>query len=166
MRLSDHGLAVEVSRGWDARIFRRPESTASVPAAPGAPSPAPLSGWTEPILHLANFPLPENRGDYGSGAVNVMGADHVFVALVEFGPASADTEMFSVRGMPSFRPGDLTRQTMQRPIPGMAGAQRFFHTSNRAFCLYAVIGSFSRRSLAAPVLNRALSGITIGPRPS
>lgn len=166
MLLSDHGLSVDVGRGWDARIFRRPESAVLVPSAPGAPlGPAPQSGWTEPVVHLANFGLPEERGDYGSGAVNVMGGDHVFIALVEFGPASAGTAMFSADGLPRLRPGELTRQSMQRPTPGMAGVQRFFHAGQRAFCLYAVIGSFSRRSVLTAVLNGALAGITIGDRP-
>ena len=169
MILRDHGLAVEVPRGWDARIFRRPESAIAVPSAPEAPdAPAPQSGWTDPILHLANFALPEQRGDYGSGAVNLMGASHVFIALVEFGPASAGTAMFSASGMPRLRAASLATQTMQRPIPGMAGVQRFFHVGAppeaRAFCCYAVIGSFARRSVLAPVLNAALAGIDIGAR--
>lgn len=45
----------------------------------------PMSGLVEPVLHLANFALPEGRGDYGSGAVEVMRGGNVFIALVVVG---------------------------------------------------------------------------------
>ena len=50
------------------------------------------------------------------------------------------------------------------PIPGMAGTQRFFSVSGRAFCLYAVIGSASRRPVLVSRLNDALSTLRISPR--
>ena len=71
MRLAHQGLAVVTPRGWDARIFRR-----QPPARPARSRC--------PILHAADFPLPAVRGDYGSGAVEIMGPNHVFLSLIEF----------------------------------------------------------------------------------
>ena len=46
-------------------------------------------------------------------------------------------------------------------VPGQAGLQAFFHVGSRAFCLYAVIGSYSLRAVLVPELNRVLSGLSI-----
>jgi len=160
--LRAHGLSVAVPRGWDARIFRRDESDVMSPAAPetGAAN-VPRSGVTTPVVHLASFALPEGRGDYGSGAVGLMRAHDVFVALVEFGPESVGTPLFAPAGRPRFRAGELSETIMQRPIAGMAGAQRFFTLEGRAFCCYAVVGSSARRSSLVGVVNDALAGITV-----
>lgn len=162
MILGAHGISVDVPRGWDARIFRRVESDVSAPAAPDSDAVAvPLSGLTTPVLHLASFALPEGRGDYGSGAVGRMRSSDVFVALVEFGPESAGTALFGSAGMPRFRSADVSESIMQRPVAGMAGAQRFFTAAGRPFCAYAVVGSFTRRSSLVSVINGALERVTI-----
>jgi hypothetical protein len=163
VKLRAHGIAVHVPRGWDGRIFRRSESP--VPAAPGVGiADVPTGGWTAPVLHLGSFGLPDDRGDYGSGAVNRMRRDDVFVALVEFGPESVGTAMFARAGLPRLRARELTTATMQRPIPDMGGAQHFCTVAGRPFCVYAVIGSLARRSALVGVLNDALAGVTISPR--
>jgi hypothetical protein len=134
------------------------------PSAPGtAAATVPTSGVTTPVLHLASFGLPEGRGDYGSGAVNLMTSRDVFLALVEFGPDSVGTPLFAPSGVPRLRASELLESVMQRPVPGMAGAQRFFTVSGRAFCSYAVVGSVARRSTLVGLLNGALSGITVAP---
>ena len=58
MKLASHGLTVDVPQGWDARIYRRPQA--------------------EPNLHAANFPLPTDDGDFGSGALSTMGPLHSY----------------------------------------------------------------------------------------
>ena len=64
---------------WEGRIFRRAEPTAVSPRRPGTPprTAAARTGWpgeqTQPVVHLANFALPAQRGDYGSGAVEIDG---------------------------------------------------------------------------------------------
>lgn len=165
MILDDHGITIDVPPGWDARIFRRPESTV---VAPGIVDPArpgvPRSGWTAPVAHLGNFALPEDRGDYGSGAVNVMLARHVFIALVEFGSESVGTAMFRASGLPRLRPVDFDPNAMQRPLPGMGGVQRFLVSHDRAFCLYAVVGSMRRRATLTPLVNRGIAAIGIASR--
>jgi hypothetical protein len=162
VRLAAHGISVVVPRGWDARIFRRAESP--VAAAPGVDAwDVPRSGFTAPILHLASFGLPDDRGDYGSGAVDVMAGDDVFLALVEFGPESVGTPMFAHAGLPRLRGRDITAASMQRPAPHRGGVQHFCTVSGRAFCCYAVVGSLARRSALAGVLDDALAGIAIDP---
>ena len=170
MILRAHGLSVVVPRGWDGRIFRRDESAVTSPAGLGSGSESgvasvgvPQSGRTMPVMHLANFALPENRGDYGSGAVNLMRPRDVFVAMLEFGPESVGTPLFAPAGLPALRADDLTSETMQHPVATMGGAQRFFTVSGRAFCTYAVVGSLARRSSLVAMLNDALSGVTVGP---
>lgn len=165
MILQAQGLAVDVPRGWDGRIFRRAESDVMSPAAPGTDAAiVPRSGVTTPVLHLANFPLPEGRGDYGSGAVGLMRSTNVFLALVEFGPESAGTPLFAAEGLPRLRAAELSESVMQRPIPGMGGAQRFFTVAGRPFCAYAVVGSLLRRSSSVALLNTALGRITVSAR--
>lgn len=162
MKLSAHGLTVDVPRGWDARIFQRAESDVMSPSSPDTDSPTvPQSGVTTPVLHLANFPLPDNRGDYGSGAVGLMRSTNVFLALVEFGSESLGTPLFAAAGLPRLRATELSETIMQRPIPGMGGAQRFFTVAGRPFCSYAVVGSLVRRSSSVALLNGALARIDV-----
>lgn len=158
--LSDHGIAVTVPSGWDARLFQRAEIEVATPGDPDTP----VGGFTSPILHLGNFDLPTVRGDYGSGAVDIMGPDHVFVALVEFAADSVGQPMFNGRGLPQLRGSDFAPATMQRPTPPRSGAQRFFVEQGRAFCLYAVIGSHTRRQILAPHVAAAVAAIVVSPR--
>ena len=78
--------------GWEGRIAQRAgaptaQTLAGRSVAPDGIGPA---GSTEershPIAHLANFALPENRGDFGCGAVDVMGAGDVLVVPVRVRP--------------------------------------------------------------------------------
>ena len=164
MILTGFGLSVTVPRGWDARLYRRPEAAVASPYAEASPgTPVPQSGWTTPVVHLANFALPEQRGDYGSGAVNLMKGSNVFIALVEFGPESLGAAMFRGTGMPRFRANEISAQAMQRPIAGMGGAQRFFTASGRPFCCYAVVGSLAAKSVLVRSINEALAGISADP---
>jgi hypothetical protein len=165
MILRGHGFTVTVPRGWDARIFQRTESEVMSPAAPGTgASLVPRSGITTPVVHLASFALPEGRGDYGSGAVNLMRSRDVFLALVEFGPESVGTPLFAPSGAPRFRAGELSEAVMQRPIAGLAGAQRFCTIAGRPFCAYAVVGSVARRSSLVAEVNRAVGAVAVEPR--
>ncbi len=132
MRVAHQGLAVSTPRGWDARIYRRPAARAGE--------------VTRPILHCADFPLPSTRGDYGSGAVEVMGPAHVFLSLIEFDGADAGQGIFDKPRPTRLTAGDFGPNQLQRILPGQAGAQFFFTERGRAFCLYVVIGSYDRRA--------------------
>jgi hypothetical protein len=146
-RMRAHGIALDVPQGWEARINRRP------PTEPGE--------TTHAILHAASFPLPSRRGDFGSGAVDRMRADDAFVALVEYDAASAHTPLFERRGLPHPGAADFDPRGLQRTLPGQSGAQWFFHTGDRAFCLYVVLGSHTRRARLVPHVHTLLDNLSI-----
>lgn len=147
-RFQASGIALELPRGWEAQIRRAGMSSGSLQAA-GADVAAPGHGS---VLHAASFPLPAERGDYGSGAVEVMGGSDVLVCLLEHEPEAAATELFRRVGLPRLDPSQFSPQTMQRAIAGMAGTQHFFQVAGRPFCLYVVVGSYRTRG---PLVRRA-----------
>lgn len=123
MRLAAHGIALELPRGWHGRIFRRA----------GAP----------PTVHAANFELPPDDGDFGSGATERMPDGGAFLALKEY---EAGPRLHAGQGL--FESGSIplpldTRQFGPRRLQvgrrGQAGMQHFFTASGRPFCLYAVV---------------------------
>lgn len=136
-----------------------PEVFSEAEAAEAADDP----GTENPVTHLANFPLPPIRGDYGSGAVERMGPTDILVCLVEFDAEAAATELFATTGIPEFTAGDFSPNTMQRTIAGMCGAQAFFTVAGRAFSAYVVLGSFARRAALVPTVNELLADLEIEP---
>jgi hypothetical protein len=145
--VSRFGITVDLLPGWEAAIYER------VPDA---------GETTHPILHVGSFGLPPARGDYGRGAVDVMGPADGFLALLEFHPAAAGTALFAQRPRPRQLSMDMfSGMTLQRMIEGQAGAQAFFAEGARAFCLYTVLGSAPLAGLIVPSLNRILSTLRI-----
>jgi hypothetical protein len=157
-RLAAFGLAADPPSGWDGEVYRRdPQLPDGVSALFGA------AEVTMPILHLANFPLPSVRGDYGGGAVELMGRGGVFISLLEHPPEEGRTAMFSEDGIPwPMSGGDFDPQQMQRTIGGQAGCQRFFTHEGRAFCLYVAIGNYTTRAVLVREVNRALATVDLG----
>ncbi len=154
-RLAAHGVSIDVPAGWEAELSTQPDPSTLDPAAD--PLPAPLV-----VLHAANFSLPAERGDYGSGAVEIMDRNGIFAALVEFDGASAASALFSGEGVPTrLAADDFAPDQLNVAVPGQSGQQRFFCVGARPFCLYAVIGSHSRRGVLVAELNRVLSGLSI-----
>jgi hypothetical protein len=150
--LTRHGLGVQLLPGWEGGIYRRPASSEYT---------------THPVLHAGNFALPIDRGDFGSGAVDVMGPDDVFIVLIEYHPDSTAGSLFAREDMPRVLPPEaFSPNTLQRAIPGQAGAQRFFSHAGRAFCLYVVLGSYRRRFALSAMVNRVLPLISIDELPS
>ena len=118
-----------------------------------------------PIVHLANFALPEDRGDFGSGAVDVMDERHVLIVLFEYGPECANTELFARQGLPTkLTPNMFSASALQRTLKGQAGCQLWFTEANRAFCLYTVLGRQSAAARVLPGANATLSATRISPR--
>jgi hypothetical protein len=145
--ITAYDLAINLPPGWDGAIYRR-EPTAQE--------------TTSPVVHAATFPLPARRGDFGSGAVELMGPRDVFVALVEYQPESARTALFALQGIPApLRVTDFSPTALQRTIPGQAGVQRFFSQYGRAFCLYVVLGSFANRDALVPLASTVIQGLVI-----
>jgi hypothetical protein len=135
MRLAHQGLAVTTPNGWDARIYKRAAQKGEV---------------TMPVLHAADFPLPAVIGDYGSGAVEIMGPHHVFLSLIEFDPADAASPLFAHERPTRITAGEFGPDKLQRGLLGQAGAQFFFTDRGRPFCLYVVIGSWNGRDALVP----------------
>ena len=153
--LAAHGVSIEVPAGWEAELSLQPDPSTLDPAA--EPLPTPLV-----VLHAANFSLPAERGDYGSGAVEAMDRNGIFAALVEFDSASAASALFSREGVPTrLAANDFAPDQLNIAVPGQSGVQQFFRVGSRPFCLYVVMGSHSRRGVLVPELNRVLSGLSI-----
>lgn len=143
-----HGLAVDTLPGWEARIFRHQ-------AADPRES-------TRPIVHMANFALPRERGDFGGGVTDRMGPGDVFVTLFEYGPESTGKPLFAHQGRPKLNARRFSPAALQRTLPGQSGCQLFFTEAGRPFCLYVVIGSHARVPALVDQVERALARVNVG----
>ncbi|HEX6392523.1 MAG TPA: hypothetical protein VFZ97_03720 [Acidimicrobiales bacterium] len=148
-RIEAMGLAVVPPSGWEATIYRRP-------ARP--------EERTFPVVHAATVPIPSERGDYGGGLVEMLGASDVFVSLLEFGPDAAGSALFrSAAAIPGLTPDAFRPRQLQRVIRGQAGVQRFVTVRGRAFCLYAVIGSIANRVPLTARANQLIGSFSVQP---
>lgn len=149
-RLRGAGISVDVPEGWEATLT-------------GGGFPLLAQGSKEPtLLHLGSFPLPEDRGSFGSGAVELMAPGDVMIVLFEYGPESADTPLFSAQGIPRrLDPGLFDRDALQHGVPGQSGLQQFFTHRGRAFCLYVVLGSHLDRAQLVGRVNSVLETLEI-----
>ena len=147
MRLSSSGLSVDVPTGWEARVRRQ------------TPSRAGRAG--NAVLHLCTRPMPTDRGDFGTGVVDLLGADDVFVSLFEYDREEAGSELFSEQGLPVVRPSEFSPNGTQRPLPGQSGGQWFFTLNGRPFCLFVVLGSHGRRNAGAARATALLSQLDV-----
>jgi len=181
--LSGWGITVDVPGHWEGRLFNRPVPTAEftgtdpseLDASPDGSAQRQLSGpeakagaigWrgerTAPVLHMANFGLGSERGDFGSGAVGTMGPRHAFVALLEYGPELAGTALFAPRrGIPRPRQAEFSPDCLQRRLPGQLGYQRFFTVGSRALCLFVVLGSAGHAGTLVGDVNTTLDGVQV-----
>ncbi len=168
MRLIGHGLAVDLPVRWEGTIGRRPADPGGARVAAGAArtmAPALAEEQLLPVAHLATFPLPGDRGDFGSGAVDVMTADDAFLAVVEYGPECAGTPLFAVLPrLPQLKVGQFGPARLQRVQKGQAGAQVFCTVGGRAFCVYAVVGASGRAAALAREVNAVLAATEVEPR--
>jgi hypothetical protein len=177
MDLSGYGINTTLPAGWEGRIMKRAEPGAGEGGGPSPKFATPTSGdqaflaagrasseRTYPVVHLANFAIPDDRGDFGSGAVELMSTDNLFITLFEFGPESVGQPMFATQGMPrNLTAADFKPNMLQRTIEGQSGFQEFFTENGRAFCLFIAIGSHSNRLALANKANAALATIVIDP---
>ena len=149
-RLESAGIGVEVPPGWEGSIS-------------GGRFPLLENGANQPtLLHLGSFPLPPHRGSFGSGAVELMNSQDVLMILFEYGPESADTPLFAMRGIPRpLAPDEFERDNLQRTLLGQSGLQRFFTEKSRPFCLYVVLGSHIDRAVLVNRVNVVLATLEI-----
>jgi hypothetical protein len=147
--LARHGITVDLPRGWEASIHWRD----------------PLEGEsTHPVLHAGTFPLPRQRGDFGSNAVDQMLSDDVFVVVLEYHQDSSNSALFEHKGVPtSVDAAMFSTSTLQKMLPNHAGTQIFFTEGGRAFCLYIVLGSYKDRERLVRKVNTLLPRIHIEP---
>lgn len=157
--LSNGGVSVGLPTGWEGEIYNRtPEFDGRSLGGPSGDV-----GVERNVIHLANFALPPERGDFGSGAVELMNSGALMVMLLEHGPESVDTPLFAHSGVPQLSADDFHPQQMQRTLQGQSGRQVFFNVNGRAFCLYVVLGSHRQRSVLVPLVNEVLSSLVIEP---
>lgn len=140
-----HGLQITRPDRWEGRLYRR-----------DAEGEAGAGESNNPVLHLGNFALPPGRGDFGTGAVEVMGPAHAFVSLVEYDREEAGRPLFAAVGRPRLTLRDFAANALQRRLPGQLGCQRFFTENGRPFCLYVVLGS---REHAADLLDQVQAAL-------
>lgn len=166
MRMDALGVGIDLPVGWEGEIYQRG----------GAALQGFGSGWvrdgdeirslaggetSRSVTHLANFPLPPQRGDYGSGAVELMRTGDLLVILFEFEPSSRDSALFASHGVPTVQAADFAHNQLQRTLPGQSGVQYFFQASGRTFCLYVVLGDHRTAEAAADEVNALLSGLSL-----
>lgn len=152
MKVEAPGIRVELPTGWEADIDGGASETI-----------AGTESVRTPRAHLANFPLPVERGDFGSGAVEQMIDGDALVCLLEESSEAVGSRLHELVGIPRLRAADFSPNAMQRPLAGQSGTQKFFHTEGRAFVLYVVMGSHTSRRTVVEDVNRVLDGITILP---
>jgi hypothetical protein len=147
-----HGIGAGLPSGFEGRIFRREGNGIEV---------------TNAVAQFATFALPDEVGDFGGGAVNLMGGDDIFAVLFEYGAESIGTRLFARPGIPRQLTGDdFQPQVLRRGLTGQAGTQWFFTESGRPFTFYAVLGSHARRSVLVPRVNQLLAGLRVDAAPA
>jgi hypothetical protein len=147
------GIRAELPRGWEGALRRSRPDPDGVEAA-AAPDP--------PVLHACTFALPSDRGDFGSGAVELMADDDTFVALLEYDREEVGSALFAARGLPRrLDPRHFHPRSLQRVLPGQAGWQHFFTDHGRAFCLYVVLGAHDDAHRQVRRVEQLLAGIRI-----
>lgn len=142
MRLAGFGIAIELPKGWDGRLFRRPEGEAT--------------------LHAATYGLPASDGDFGPKATRLMPDDGVLVVLTEYRRRLAGKGLYAPRGLPRrLRTAELNPSGVLGGRPGQAGVQRFFTIRGRPFCLYVVVGARGHGRRLVRDANDVLKTISI-----
>ena len=166
-----YGLGASAPSGWRLAIERRgsslsapPEGVAPLRRGLAPQSVEPNGEVMHPVLHASTVDLPADRGDFGSGVVDLLGSEDIFISLVEYGPEVADQGLFADQGIPRLAPSHFGANRLQRPLPGRSASQHFFSSGGRAFCLFTVIGSHSRRMATVPRAAQVVRGFRVTDR--
>lgn len=188
MNVEGYGIKADLPRGWEGALRATPlvdepsqpqtfearpfalddgaeddgEEGAEIESRSEPEEPAELT--LAPVLHVGTFALPADRGDFGSGAVELMNDGDSFVALLEYGPEEAGSALFAAQGLPRrLDPRNFSNRSLQRQLPGQAGWQYFFTEQGRAFCLYIVLGDRNDANLQVRRIEQLLAQVTIEP---
>lgn len=161
MLVQAHGFSVDLPSPWEGAV-RLGETS---PAVRERAAFRGLEIQTPPVLHLSSASLPADRGDFGSGAVDLLGDADAFMAVVEYGAENLGTALFDTGPLPRrldhrwFRPDGL-----QRAIAGQSGYQHFCTENGRPVCLYVVLGAHHQARGLTRQVNDILSSIRIASR--
>ena len=158
MKIAGPRIAIEVPQGWEAEIY---QPLREHPTPGDRPIPPDELERSPAILHTANFPLPPDRSDFGHDVIESLSLMHVFIALVEYGPGDATKALFEADGFPAIQPDDLSPGAVMGAPTGQAAVQHFFHIGDRAFSLYAAVGSHRMRGRLVPAINEVLRTIEL-----
>lgn len=161
MQVRGFGITADLPRGWEGMLRSAPPSPPDLDeAATFEVRPTP------PVMHAGTFPLPVDRGDFGSGAVETMRDGDTFVALVEYDQEEAGTPLFEAQGLPRrLDPRRFHNRSLQRVLPGQAGYQTFFTEGGRPFSLYVVLGDEDDKLVQVRRAEQMLATIVIDPLP-
>ncbi|MEE8599568.1 hypothetical protein [Euzebya tangerina] len=161
MRIDDHGFRIDLPTPWEGAVSSGQVSrTVSERAARRG-----LTVQTPPVLHLSSTQMPSLRGDFGSGAVDLLTAGDAFIAVVEYGTEVLGTATFDTGPMPRrLNSRDFQPNGLQRQIPGQAGYQHFCTENGRPLCLYVVIGATHQARRLTRQVNTILPRLEIASR--
>lgn len=164
MKIKAYGIGADLPRGWEGTISsERRELVEAQASAFGVPDRLPE---VLPVAHFATFGMPATRSDFGAAAVDQMSDDDVFVSLLEYDPAEANTALFAHQGLPRrLDPRAFSPRMLQRTIPGQSGFQLFFTHQGRAFCLYVVLGNAGDAHRLVRRAEQVLATLQIEERP-
>jgi len=147
--LSAHGIEAPLPPGFEGRIVIRAAIGREVPY---------------PVANFSTFALPADVGDFGSGAVTLMGPSDIFATLFEYGPESLGKPLFARQAMPrALTASDFRPYVLRRGLNGQSGSQWFFTEAGRPFTLYVVLGSHVQRTLLIPRVNDLIGTVSIAP---
>jgi hypothetical protein len=152
MKLSAHGISVELPDGWEGKIYRRRGG--------------------DPTLHAANYALPGWDGDFGSMATEQMPLNGSFLVITEYRPGQGlepGKGLFAARALPlPLDPRQFRSKTLHIGRRGQLGFQHFFTAAGRPFCLYAVMKPKRHKGVVSAAaakpqvstINRVLETVT------
>lgn len=159
MRLAAHGFAVDLPERWEGAV----QVGAASPSARSRAAGRGIAVRTPAALHLSTAALPPVRGDFGSGAVDLLGDDDAFVAVVAYGPESLGTALFASGGMPRrLDPRAFAPNGLQRPLPGQSGLQVFCTEGGLPLSLYVVLGAHRNARRLVRRVEEVLAAVEVG----
>jgi hypothetical protein len=151
MLLRSFGLSIDLPYRWEGVIALPP---------PSEDGSAPY-----PVLRAGNFALPVSDGSFGENSIMAMDPTKAMVVVVEYGPTSAGTVLFTSGVWPPLLSlADLNPNAFSGTHPhGLAGHQNFVTVNGRAFCFYTVMGFDGRQAPLLDEVNAVLTTMAIQP---
>lgn len=154
--LSAAGISVTLPPGWEAEI-----SPVSTGGFTPELSPDTKRAQDPVIVHMGNFRLPQERGDYGGGVLELLAPGDVFISIIDFGTEAASQPLFAHEGVPTLSADDFSPNAIVRGLPGRSGCQRFYTMGGRGFCLYVVVGSHADRADLITDINATIRTVRV-----